>query len=86
MSKESPQLREQSAEGDRPTLELHTTGDGRAFYRALARIIVRRELVSSGAIPDPNGCSSSPILDNRHVRRVEGACDDRSHILPSVQE
>jgi hypothetical protein len=86
MSKESPQFPEQSTEADRPTLELHTAGDGRAFCRALARIIVRRELVSVGAIPDSNGCKSSPFLDSRQVRRVEGACDDRSHILPSVKE
>jgi hypothetical protein len=38
-----------------PALELRTVGDGRAFIHALARTIVRRELIAAGLIPSPNG-------------------------------
>jgi hypothetical protein len=41
---------------DSPILELRTVGNGRSFVRALARIIVRRELISIGLIPDPDPC------------------------------
>lgn len=71
---------------DPPVLELRATGDGRAFYRALARILVRRELVSAGAIPAPDGCKSLPVLDNELVGCAEGVSHGRSHILPSVEE
>ena len=43
-------------DGDAPILELRVVGDGRAFIRALARIIVRRELISAGLIADPDPC------------------------------
>ena len=48
-----------SSDGDPPALELRSVGDGRVFYRALARILVRRELISLGVIPDPDGCAPS---------------------------
>lgn len=41
---------------NRPVIDLVPVGDGRAFARALARIIVRRELISRGAIADPDRC------------------------------
>ena len=42
---------------DRPVLALRAVGDGRAFIRAIARVIVRRELISAGLIADPDACS-----------------------------
>jgi hypothetical protein len=44
-----------------PILDLQRIGDGRAFSRALARIIVRRELISAGAIPDPDRCDAPAL-------------------------
>lgn len=46
---------------DAPVLELRFVGDGRAFVRALARIIVRHELISAGLIANPDAC----VLDAR---------------------
>jgi hypothetical protein len=80
------QTSEHSTAADPPVLELRATGDGRTFYRALAKIVVRRELVSAGAIPAPDGCKSLPILDNQVVGCAEGVPHGRSHILPSVEE
>lgn len=45
-------------ERDVPLLELRVVGDGRAFIRALARAIVRRELISAGLIAAPDPCAS----------------------------
>lgn len=36
-----------------PFVELRHTGDGRAFVRALARSIVRAELIAAGVIAAP---------------------------------
>lgn len=44
---------------DRPQLELRHVGDGRAFIRALARIIVRGELISAGLIAAPEPCADN---------------------------
>lgn len=49
---------------DPPVLELRSIGDGRAFYRALASIIVRRELKAAGVIPDLDACNVMPPDDN----------------------
>lgn len=48
------------ARADPPLLDLSSVGDGRAFYRSLARIIVRREMISAAVIPDPDGCDTRP--------------------------
>ena len=37
---------------------LRPVGTGRPFVRALARIIVRRELIFARLIPDPDACLS----------------------------
>lgn len=71
---------------DRPVLELRLVGDGRAFFRALAAILVRRELISAGMIPDPDRCKVLPAQDNEHVGFVEGIANDDSHVLPPVKE
>lgn len=51
------QASEVAAQNDNaaPLLELRPAGDGRAFVRALARVIVRGELIAAGVIatPDP---------------------------------
>lgn len=44
-------------ESDAPQLDLRLVGDGRAFIRALARIIVRCELISAGLIAAPEPCA-----------------------------
>lgn len=41
---------------DGAIVDLRPTGTGRAFVRALARIIVRRELIFARVIPDPMAC------------------------------
>ena len=41
------------ANDNRPTVMLQPTGDGKALYRALARVLVRRELLVLNAIPEP---------------------------------
>lgn len=71
---------------DRPILELRLVGDGRAFLRALAGILVRRELIEAGAIPDPERCKAVPTRDNERVGLVEGLANDDSHVLPQVKE
>lgn len=43
---------------DAPLLELRPVGDGRAFIRTLARVIVRRELIFAGLIAAPDPCAS----------------------------
>lgn len=51
-----------SSHADRaPILDIRRVGDGRALSRTLARIIVRRELISAGAIPDPDRCDDPPL-------------------------
>lgn len=47
--------------GDAPIIKLRTVGDGRAFCRALARNIVRRELISMGLIADPARCEPEAL-------------------------
>jgi hypothetical protein len=71
---------------DRPILELRLVGDGRVFLRALASILVRRELIEAGVIPDPERCKAVPTGDNEHVGLVEGIANDDSHVLPQVKE
>jgi hypothetical protein len=44
-----------------PVIELRPVGDGRAFCRALARNIVRRELISAGLIADPDRCEPEAL-------------------------
>ena len=39
-----------------PIVELNIVGDGRPFVRTLARLLVRRELISAGLIADPDRC------------------------------
>jgi hypothetical protein len=53
-------LDEALVKADPPVLDLRSIGDGRRFYRTLARVIVRRALISAGVIPDPDGCQVSP--------------------------
>jgi hypothetical protein len=45
-----------SERGDAAIIELRPVGTGRQFVQALARIIVRRELIFARLIPDPEGC------------------------------
>jgi len=71
---------------DPPVLELRPVGEGRAFCHALARIIVRRELILAGMIPDPDGCKISPTQDNTHIGVAEGARNGGSDVLPPVKE
>jgi hypothetical protein len=40
-----------------PIVLLTPIGDGIALARALARVLVRRELILSNAIPDPIHCT-----------------------------
>lgn len=47
---------EASERGDGAIVALRPVGTGRPFVRALARIIVRRELIFARLIPDPEGC------------------------------
>jgi hypothetical protein len=42
--------------GDPALVELRPVGTGRPLVRALARMIVRRELIFARLIPDPEGC------------------------------
>ncbi len=49
---------EASEHGDGAIVELRPVGTGRPFVRALARIIVRRELIFARLIPDPDACLS----------------------------
>jgi hypothetical protein len=37
---------------------LHATGDAQLLYRALARVLVRRELMFAGAIPSNDDCEA----------------------------
>jgi hypothetical protein len=46
-----------AANDNGPRVELVATGDGRALARALARVLVRRELILANAIPHPVHCS-----------------------------
>lgn len=39
-----------------PIVVLHPSGDGGELYRALARVLVRRELKIASAIPDATDC------------------------------
>jgi hypothetical protein len=39
-----------------PIVVLQPTGDGRTLYRALARVLVRRELIFANAIPADDDC------------------------------
>ncbi len=49
MTAEVPKIADRGpANANAPILELRSVGDGRAFYRALARVIVRRELILGG--------------------------------------
>ena len=41
------------ANDNRPIVMLQPTGDGKALYRTLARVLVRRELLVLNAIPEP---------------------------------
>jgi hypothetical protein len=44
-----------------PILELRASGDGRALYRALARVLVRREVIAvNGNITDDDCASARP--------------------------
>jgi hypothetical protein len=43
-----------------PSLKLSVVGDGEVFYRTLAKIVVRREMIIAGIIPDPAACDSAP--------------------------
>lgn len=43
---------------DPAIVELRPVGTGRPFVRALARMIVRRELIFARLIPDPDACLS----------------------------
>lgn len=52
---------ERAANCNRAVVELVSVGDGRAFYRTLARIIVRRELISMGVIADPERCEAERL-------------------------
>ena len=47
------------ANSNGPLLELRDEGDGRVFYSALARVIVRRELISMGMLSDPERCEDA---------------------------
>ncbi len=51
-----------AADSNGPLLELEHIGNGRAFHRALARVLVRRELISMGILNDPDRCE-----DTRHA-------------------
>lgn len=84
--KSHPQAAKRPEIADRPILELRPVGDGRVFFRALAGILVRRELIEAGVIPDPEGCKAFPTRDNEHVGLVEGIANDDSHVLPQVKE
>jgi hypothetical protein len=42
-----------------PKLALKRVGDGRAVYRALAHVIVRRELISMGILNDSDRCDET---------------------------
>ena len=44
-----------------PIVSLTPSGDGRALYRALARVVVRRELMSVTAAADLAGCDAERI-------------------------
>jgi hypothetical protein len=46
--------------GAEPVLDLWPVGDGRGFSRALARILVRRELISACVIADSESCEGPP--------------------------
>jgi hypothetical protein len=48
-------------DNDMPMIKLRPVGDGRAFCRALARIFVRRELISAGLIADPDRCEPEAL-------------------------
>ena len=41
-----------------PIVVLHPTGDGALLYRALARVLVRRELIFANAIPSEGDCEA----------------------------
>jgi hypothetical protein len=41
---------------DRPVLRLQRSGNGLEVYKALARVIVRRELIFAGVIPAQDHC------------------------------
>ncbi len=47
------------ANSNSPLLELTHVGDGRALYRALARVIVRRELISMGILNGSDRCDDT---------------------------
>ena len=40
-----------------PLLALRVSGDGRALYRVLARVLVRRELIFASAISPDDDCA-----------------------------
>lgn len=42
-----------------PIVMLNPSGDGKAFYRALARVLVRRELMFARPIPDQADCDGA---------------------------
>ncbi len=44
----------------RPIVVLRPTGDGRELARALARVLVRRELIFANAIPEAVDCENLP--------------------------
>ena len=43
---------------DRPILDLRPTGDVRALARVIARVLVRRELIFAGVIPEQDDCDN----------------------------
>ena len=51
--------RREPANSNGPLLELRPSGDARVFYAALARVIVRRELISMGILNDPERCEDA---------------------------
>ena len=53
--------RREQVDRDAPLLELRHSGDARIVGRALARVIVRRELISMGILNDPDRCDDTRL-------------------------
>jgi hypothetical protein len=48
-----------AANSNGPLVQLEHVGDGRAVYRAIARVIVRRELIAMGILNDRDRCEET---------------------------
>ena len=61
MSASVPKIASRTPANGNAFVELRHVGNGPEVYRALARVIVRRELISAGVIANVDRCEESQL-------------------------